>query len=398
MRPRHGRRDGQVPPPRRRGHLRRPRPHGPGPLAAPPAGAGPPPISAHPTTAPRPPATPSAGWPRWRLASTRGWHYCCPGSGCGLSTESWPGGWRSVLLVPEVGGHRAHPPHRLPARRPRASSNVPAERAGDPGQQPPVVRRLAVHAADAAAPGDLRGQGGVLHHPGHQGLVPEEVLLRRRPGADRPVRGQRRRGRADVGQADPRRGRALRHLPRGHPLATTASSTAARPASPGSRSRRKVPGRSRWPSSAPTSSRRPGKIFGTVHPPGRPVRHAAGLLPLRGPGERPLHPALDHRRDHVRDHAALRPGVRRHVSRWPAGANSIVTPATRLDRLVIAERLQMRQRAQRVALAVERQRRAMLRVAVLVRLARILFLDSPGVGQHEPAEVLACRPCRTRGP
>ena len=50
-----------------------------------------------------------------------------------------------------------------------------------------------------------------------------------------------------------------------------------------------------------------------VHPAGRPLRQAAGLLPLRGHGERPLHPALDHRRDHVRDHAALRPGVRRHV-------------------------------------------------------------------------------------
>ena len=36
--------------------------------------------------------------------------------------------------------------------------------------------------------------------PGHQGLVPEEVLLRRRPGADRPLRRQRRRGRAVVGQ------------------------------------------------------------------------------------------------------------------------------------------------------------------------------------------------------
>jgi 1-acyl-sn-glycerol-3-phosphate acyltransferase len=40
---------------------------------------------------------------------------------------------------------------------------------------------------------------------------------------------------------------------------------------------------------------------------------AARLLALRGAGERPLHPAVDHRRDHVRDHAALRPGVRRPV-------------------------------------------------------------------------------------
>ena len=35
--------------------------------------------------------------------------------------------------------------------------------------------------------------------PGPQGLVPEEVLLRRRPGADRPLRRLRGRGRAVVG-------------------------------------------------------------------------------------------------------------------------------------------------------------------------------------------------------
>jgi 1-acyl-sn-glycerol-3-phosphate acyltransferase len=35
-------------------------------------------------------------------------------------------------------------------------------------------------------------QGRVLQHPGHQGLVPEEVLLRCGPGADRPRRRQRR--------------------------------------------------------------------------------------------------------------------------------------------------------------------------------------------------------------
>ena len=40
--------------------------------------------------------------------------------------------------------------------------------------------------------------------PGHQGLAPEEVLLRRRAGADRPLGRRRRRGRAAVGQADPR--------------------------------------------------------------------------------------------------------------------------------------------------------------------------------------------------
>ena len=64
----------------------------------------------------------------------------------------------------------------------------------------------------------LRRQGRVLHHPRHQGLVPEEVLLRRRPGADRPVGRLGRRGRPERREADPRRGRAVRDLPRGHPL------------------------------------------------------------------------------------------------------------------------------------------------------------------------------------
>ena len=64
----------------------------------------------------------------------------------------------------------------------------------------------------------------------------------------------------------------------------------------------------------------PGKKFGTFTRPRRALRQAAGLLALRGHGERPLHPARDHRRDHVRDHAAVRPGVRRHVRHQGQGA------------------------------------------------------------------------------
>ncbi len=64
----------------------------------------------------------------------------------------------------------------------------------------------------------------------------------------------------------------------------------------------------------------PGKKFGVGHAADRALRQAARLLPLRGHGERPLHPALDHRRDHVRDDAALRPGVRRHVCRQRQGS------------------------------------------------------------------------------
>ena len=64
----------------------------------------------------------------------------------------------------------------------------------------------------------------------------------------------------------------------------------------------------------------PGQEVRHAHPPRRALRQAVGLLALRGHGERPLHPAVDHRRDHVRDHAALRPGVRRHVRRQGQGA------------------------------------------------------------------------------
>ena len=55
--------------------------------------------------------------------------------------------------------------------------------------------------------------------PGRQGLAAEDVLRRLRPGADRPLRRQRVRGRDHLREAAARRGRAVRHLPRGHPLA-----------------------------------------------------------------------------------------------------------------------------------------------------------------------------------
>ena len=57
-------------------------------------------------------------------------------------------------------------------------------------------------------------------------------------------------------------------------------------------------------------------------------------------------------------------------------------------RAVVADRLQLRHRAEGVRLAVERQRRRVLRVAVAVRVRRVFFLDAAGVGQHDPAEIL----------
>ena len=134
---------------------------------------------------------------------------------------------------------------------------------GDPRQQPPLLRRLAVHAAHPAAAGDLRGQGGVLHRPRRQGLVAEDLLLRVRPGADRPLGRRRRGGRAALGQAGARRGRPVRHLPRGHPLPR-------RPALPRQDRRRAARARDRRP-------RDPGRR--RRHRRGRParqeVRHAS---------------------------------------------------------------------------------------------------------------------------
>ena len=73
--------------------------------------------------------------------------------------------------------------------------------------------------------------------PGHQGLVPAQVLHRRRPGPDRPRLRLRGRGRAVVGAQDPRpRATCSGSIPRAR-APTTAGSTVARPAWPGSRSR-----------------------------------------------------------------------------------------------------------------------------------------------------------------
>ena len=58
-------------------------------------------------------------------------------------------------------------------------------------------------------------------------------------------------------------------------------------------------------------------------------------------------------------------------------------------RPLVADRLQQRHRARSASASrVERQRRRVLRVAVAVRALRIFFLDPPGVGQHDAAEVL----------
>ena len=145
------------------------------------------------------------------------------------ATTAERAGRRGVLLVPEVGGHRPPAPDHLPTRR-RGRGERARGGPGDPRQQPPVVRRLAVHAADADAPGHLRGQGGVLQQPRPEGLVPAQVLLRRRARsrstapAPRPPRARCRRR-----AGSSRRETCSGSTPRARGP-TTAASTAARPA------------------------------------------------------------------------------------------------------------------------------------------------------------------------
>ena len=58
------------------------------------------------------------------------------------------------------------------------------------------------------------------------------------------------------------------------------------------------------------------------------------------------------------------------------------------DRPLVTDRLQLRQGAEGIGLAVERQCRRVLRVAVTVRVRRILLLNTAGIRQDDPAEVL----------
>ena len=65
----------------------------------------------------------------------------------------------------------------------------------------------------------------------------------------------------------------------------------------------------------------------------------------------------------------------------------ISTPGVDRHRPVEADRLEARERAEGVGLGEERLGRRVPRVAVLVGLARVFFLQPAGVGQHELAEV-----------
>jgi hypothetical protein len=56
-------------------------------------------------------------------------------------------------------------------------------------------------------------------------------------------------------------------------------------------------------------------------------------------------------------------------------------------RTFVADRLEQRDRAKRVRLAVERQRRRMARIPVAVRIGRVLLLNPSRVGQDDAAEI-----------
>ena len=63
---------------------------------------------------------------------------------------------------------------------------------------------------------------------------------------------------------------------------------------------------------------------------------------------------------------------------------------------VVSTGLQLRHRAKRVGLRVEREGRRVLSEAVPVRVGRVFLLQASRVGQHDPAQIL--RPCRAEDP
>ena len=139
----------------------------------------------------------------------------------GPSSIDWPRNGRcaGVLLVLEVDRARSAAAGGLPPAG-LGFGERPGRGSGDPGQQPPLVRRLAVHAAHARRAGSPSWpRRSTSTRPGIKGWFQKRFFSGAGQVPDRPLRRVRRRGRDDRGQADARRGRAVRHLPRGHPLA-----------------------------------------------------------------------------------------------------------------------------------------------------------------------------------
>ena len=150
--------------------------------------------------------------------------------GSGSYSSGFPGaGHRGVgssdgLLVDEVRLARPVPAPAVAAVD-RGAREHPRRPSGHPGQQPPVVLRLVLHAGARPAQGDLPGQGRVLHHAGHQGVLLAGVHVRRSGRCPSTARQGRRAGRAGHrrARAAVRAQQPAGHLPRGHPLAGRAA-------------------------------------------------------------------------------------------------------------------------------------------------------------------------------
>ena len=206
------------------------------------------------------------------------------------------------------GNSRPGPGDALSALDPRRGEHSRRGR-GDPGFQPPGGHRLLLPSAAGGPRGRLHRQGRLLHRQGRQGLGGEELHEDRGHYPRGPFRRQGLPGGAPGRHRPPALGATLRHLPRGHAQPRRA---------PLPRQDRRGPHRPGYRSpcgSCGDDRLQPGSADRQVHPlhpPPRGHRHrrAAGLLPLQGPGERPLRAALHHRRDHVRPHGPVRPGVR----------------------------------------------------------------------------------------
>ena len=192
------------------------------------------------------------------------------------------------------------------------------DRAGDSGQQPPVVLRPLLCSAAVAAQGGFPREIRVLHRAGDQGIVQPRVLQRSRADPRRPVRRQGKR--AGPGHRPARAGRrtAARHLPGGNqdpgrppvPRQDRCRPPRARSASPCRpvRDDRRL----RVPAARKAHAAIQGAAWGKV-------RQGARLLQVLRHGERQARAQGRHRRDHLRDHEAVWAGVRRRVRRSAQG-------------------------------------------------------------------------------
>ena len=208
---------------------------------------------------------------------------------------------------------RAAPQAHLPPVGAGAEEH-PRDRPCDSRQQPPVLLGLLLPARHGAPADHLPGQDGVLHRPGRQGPAA--------PSGSSWASGRSRSTGRAVQRARRRSSPASRCCARG----SCSGSTRRAPGRPDGRLYKGKTGVARMALEAgcpvipvamintdkaqPTGQKVPNIVRIGIKI-GRPL----DFSPLRGHGERPVRPALDHRRDHVRADAPVRPGVCRRVRR-----------------------------------------------------------------------------------